>query len=97
MKHHEDQKITALTLIAEGMKIADISEQLSIPTSTLYRWRSDPKPQKFQEPNTQHVDELTTKLSELELRLAKLEKHNQRAFQKQQDYEEPKKLQFNLR
>ena len=38
--YSKEQQVTAITLIASGIPIADVSSRLGIPAKTLYQWKS---------------------------------------------------------
>ena len=44
MQYTDELKADALLMMQQGTKIAEVSQLLNIPASTLYRWRSERKP-----------------------------------------------------
>ena len=61
MQYTNEVKRDAMLMIGQGTKIAEVSQLLDVPASTLYRWRSetqrpDPKPQ--QADSTVKIQEL---------------------------------------
>ena len=72
MQYTDELKADALLMMQQGTKIAEVSQLLNIPASTLYRWRSesrpDPKPQQ-----AAGIRELQDKVAALEGQVAQLQ------------------------
>jgi transposase-like protein len=69
MQYTTELKDDALLMMSQGTKIAEVSQILNVPASTLYRWRSEHKP----DPKSQQAGELLEQMTQLQERLALLE------------------------
>ena len=69
MQYTTELKDDALLMMNQGTKIAEVSQILNVPASTLYRWRSEHKP----DPKPEQTGELLGQITQLREQLAMLE------------------------
>lgn len=61
MQYTDELKADALLMMQQGTKIAEVSQLLNIPASTLYRWRSEKKP----DPKPEQAAEVREQVAQL--------------------------------
>lgn len=72
MQYTTELKDDALLMMSQGTKIAEVSQILNVPASTLYRWRSEHKPDPKPEQSAE-IGELLEQITQLREQLATLE------------------------